>query len=129
MKIIQIAAGAEGELYALTDEGVVLQRTAIRGPFGLCNYAWEPLKDEDPRSCASIVAARISHTTFMRPEDTKSLEICLKRLGKVEKVELGFTVESHDAKVEVLINKDTLKISCAKETINLVYSRGTYVRA
>ena len=126
MKIIQIATGVEGEFFALTDEGVVLQRTATRGPFGLYSYAWEPLRDEDPRSCASIVADKIFYAAFKRPGDTKSLEIYLKHLGKVEKTESGFIVENE---VEVVVSEDTLKVSCAKETINLVYSGGKYVRA
>lgn len=126
MKIIQIAVAPEGELYALTDEGVVLRRIAIKGPFGLYSYALEPLKDEDPRSCASIVAAKLGHVAFTRPGDTKNLEIYLKHIGKVEKTEAGFIVENE---VEVLVNEDTLKVSCAKETINLVYSGGVYVRA
>lgn len=130
MKITQIAVAPNGTLYALTDEGTVLERTRSKGPFGLLSSSWEPLADDDKRSCSELVAIKISHVFFPSLgwlED--SLKFALKNLGEVQVTEEGFKVESEGAIVTVRPESNKLIISCNTETITMQNEGGYYVRA
>lgn len=128
MKITQIAVAPNGTLYALTDEGAVLERTYAKGPFGQLSPSWEPLADDDKRSCSKLVAIKIGHVFFPSPSRLEdSLKFALKNLGEVQVTEEGFKVKSQGAVVTVRPESNKLIISCNTETITMQNEGGYYV--